>query len=110
FVEVDQTNLQLAADARISSFDRDLDEDDPSDPDDPGIEVDFDNVVLEAFAPCSPADIAGPYGAITSTDVTTFIGLFDALDPAADVDGTPGVDFLDMVTQLNAVAAGCPSE
>jgi hypothetical protein len=103
-IEADDPRIGGELEIRLIS----LNEDDPSDPDDPGIEVDFDNVVLEAFPPCSSGDVAGPYGEITSVDVTTFVDLFNALDPAADVDGTPGVDFLDMVTQLNAVAAGCP--
>ncbi|MFI4896416.1 MAG: GC-type dockerin domain-anchored protein [Phycisphaerales bacterium JB059] len=59
--------------------------------------------------PCSVADQAEPYHVLDFSDVVTFLGALDAMDPAADLAPPIGVfDFSDLVEYLAAFGAGCP--
>jgi hapalindole H/12-epi-hapalindole U/12-epi-fischerindole U/hapalindole U synthase len=80
-------------------------------PENPGIEVDFDDVRLDAVAngetPCSPADMAVD-GVLDFFDVQAFLGLFAAGDVSADFNNDGLFDFFDVQEFLNLFAAGCP--
>ncbi|MEM9373655.1 MAG: GC-type dockerin domain-anchored protein [Planctomycetota bacterium] len=65
--------------------------------------------VLEGPLPCSPADLAEPFGALNFFDVAAFIGLFNASDPAADLAEPIGsINFFDVAAYINLFNAGCP--
>ncbi len=59
--------------------------------------------------PCSPADLAEPFGSLNFSDVAAFLIAFDAMDPAADLSPPVGAfDISDVVAFLAAFDAGCP--
>ncbi|MDX9911716.1 MAG: GC-type dockerin domain-anchored protein [Phycisphaerales bacterium] len=86
-----------------------LNEDDPTSPQ-PGIEVDFDDVRLEALdAPCA-ADWDGSGGQPNSSDFLAYLNDFSMQDPAADLappEGDGGFDSSDFLAFLNLYAQGC---
>ncbi|MFI4898699.1 MAG: PA14 domain-containing protein [Phycisphaerales bacterium JB059] len=58
--------------------------------------------------PCSPADLAPPFGELDFSDVTRFLASFVADDPEADLAPPLGVlDFTDILIFLSAFGAGC---
>jgi hypothetical protein len=58
--------------------------------------------------PC-PADLAAPFGTLNFFDITEFLSLFNAQDPAADFSEPAGVfNFFDVTAFLGAFNAGCP--
>lgn len=60
-------------------------------------------------APCSPADTAEPYGELNFFDVSAFLGLFNAQDPAADLAEPVGVfNFFDVAAYMALFNQGCP--
>ncbi|MAY74509.1 MAG: hypothetical protein CMJ31_07370 [Phycisphaerae bacterium] len=62
-----------------------------------------------SIEPCSPADLAEPYGTVDIADVVRFLQLFGASDPASDVAAPMGVyDIADVVAFLQLFGAGCP--
>lgn len=79
-------------------------------PQDPGIEVDFDDVRLDATPlGCNPADLADPLGTLDIDDVLLFLAAFADGDPAADLAPPAGsLDIDDVLAFLTAFAGGCP--
>jgi beta-glucanase (GH16 family) len=56
-----------------------------------------------------PADLAEPFGALNFFDLSAYLGLFAAGDPAADLASPTGVfNFFDVSAYLAAFNAGCP--
>lgn len=77
-------------------------------PEDPGIEVDFDDVRLDASAlGCAVADLNAD-AALDFFDVQLFLGWFAAGDLRADLQSDGVLDIFDLIFFLNAFAAGCP--
>ncbi|MEM9083469.1 MAG: hypothetical protein AAGB34_07730 [Planctomycetota bacterium] len=78
---------------------------------DPGIEVDFDNVRLDAtpnaIGPCTDADI-NEDALIGAADVADYLALLAAADPSANRNADGSVDAADLFLFLNAADAGCP--
>ncbi len=63
---------------------------------------------LEASRPCVP-DLAAPFGTLNFFDISAFIGLFNAGDPAADVAAPFGsLNFFDVAEYIARFNAGCP--
>lgn len=56
---------------------------------------------------CNPADLNGD-GELDFLDISAFLTLFVAQDPAADLTGDGEVDFLDISSFLTSFGAGCP--
>ncbi|MAY73150.1 MAG: hypothetical protein CMJ31_00210 [Phycisphaerae bacterium] len=79
-------------------------------PEDPGIEVDFDDVRLDASpAGCSGADLSAPFGVLDVADVVTFLQRFGASDGSVDLAAPAGVfDVADVVAFLQLFGVGCP--
>ncbi|MBL4699028.1 MAG: endonuclease [Phycisphaerales bacterium] len=55
-----------------------------------------------------PADFAEPFGELNFFDVSAFLGLFAASDPAADLNGDGEFNFFDVSSFLVSFGAGCP--
>ncbi len=72
---------------------------------DPGIEVDFDDVRLDA-APTCRADFNGDDG-IDDLDIAAFFLAFEQGDAPADVNGDDGIDDLDIAAFFEAFENGC---
>lgn len=70
---------------------------------DPGVEI-------AAGAPmgCNDADLAEPFGELDFFDVSAFLVAYNAMDPAADLNGDGAFDFFDVSAFLTAFNAGCP--
>lgn len=67
------------------------------------------DVSENTVAGCSDADLAEPYDTLNFFDVTTFLTLFNASDPAADLAAPFGTfNFFDVTTFLASFNAGCP--
>ena len=64
--------------------------------------------VFSITPPCSPADLAGPFGELNFFDVSAFLSAFNAMDPAADLNGDGMFNFFDVSAFLSAFNAGCP--
>ena len=62
-------------------------------------------VLLTPINPC-PADVNGD-GVLDFFDVSMFLGMFSAHNPAADLTGEGAFDFFDVAAYLGAFAAGC---
>lgn len=77
----------------------------PGTPEEPGIEVNFDNVRLDS-APICPGDFDGS-GGVDGDDVIEFFAAWDASDIAADVNGDSGVDGDDVIYFFARWDAGC---
>ncbi len=87
----------------------------PGTPQAPGIEVDFDNVRLDA-SPTPPPACVGDLnndGVVNTVDLTNFLGRFGG--PAAGGPGGPGdfnndgaVDTADLIVFLGRIGATCP--
>ncbi|MEM1186671.1 MAG: hypothetical protein AAGI53_16915 [Planctomycetota bacterium] len=81
-------------------------------PEDPGVEVDFDDVRLGATVnatPCNAADLAAPRGVLDLDDIDTFVQAF--LDSDASVDFAPPLDVFDLDdidVFIQAFLSGCP--
>lgn len=71
----------------------------------------IDDVVfsgITAIDAC-PADLAAPFGVLNFFDISAYIGLFNAQDPAADFAAPFGVfNFFDISAYISAYNAGCP--
>ncbi len=71
-----------------------------------------DRAVLAAMigpVPCSAADLAPPLGVLNFFDLSAYLALFNAGDPAADLAAPFGVlNFFDLSAYLNIFNAGCP--
>lgn len=58
---------------------------------------------------CSPADLAEPYDALNFFDLTAYLALYNANDPAADLAVPFGtLNFFDLTAFLASYNAGCP--
>ncbi len=56
-----------------------------------------------------PADLAEPFGTLNFFDISAFLGLFSAGDPAADLAAPFGsLNFFDVVEYIALFNAGCP--
>lgn len=78
-------------------------------PEDPGIEVDFDDVRLDASPTgCTASDLAPPFGTLDLADINVFVAAFGAGDAAADLDGDGLLDLADIVVFVDSFLAGCP--
>lgn len=69
--------------------------------------VDFENPLTMPQG-CNAADLAEPFGALNFFDVTAFLALFNAQDPAADFNGDGILNFFDVTTYLAIFNQGCP--
>ena len=81
-------------------------------PDDPGIEVDFDDVRLDATPAdpaCNPAELAEPFGVLDLADIGAFVDAFQAGGPGADLNGDTLIDLSDISVFVTAFTSGCPS-
>lgn len=59
--------------------------------------------------PCSGADLAEPFGALSFFDVAQFISFYNAGDPRADLAAPFGsLSFFDVAQYINLYNAGCP--
>lgn len=58
--------------------------------------------------PCSPADLAEPYGVLDLSDVSAFATGFAAGDPASDIVSDGVFDLADINAFIEAFLAGCP--
>lgn len=59
--------------------------------------------------PCSPADVALPYGVLNFFDVAFFIDLYNASSPAADLAAPFGaLNFFDIAAYIDSYILGCP--
>ncbi|MAY74659.1 MAG: hypothetical protein CMJ31_08125 [Phycisphaerae bacterium] len=59
--------------------------------------------------PCSPVDLAAPFGQVDLADVIAFLTFFAASDARVDYAGPHGVfDIADVVMFLQGYAQGCP--
>ncbi len=59
--------------------------------------------------PCSPADLAAPFGSLTFADISAFLTAFSTQDPAADLAAPAGAfTFADISAFLGAFSDGCP--
>lgn len=59
--------------------------------------------------PCSPADLAPPFGAINFFDIVEYIDRYTAGDPSADLAAPFGsLNFFDVAAYLTIFNAGCP--
>lgn len=76
-------------------------------PEDPGVEVDFDDVRLDASpAACGPADLNAD-GVLNNTDINLFVSAFLAGDPAADLNADGVFNNTDVNLYVGAFLAGC---
>ncbi len=57
--------------------------------------------------PCNDADLAEPFGELNFFDVSAFLMLFAAQNPAADLNGDGSIDFFDVSTFLTQYLDGC---
>lgn len=58
--------------------------------------------------PC-PADLAEPFGSLNFFDISAYIGLYNAGDPAADLaEPTGTLNFFDISAYIGLYNAGCP--
>ena len=56
-----------------------------------------------------PADLAAPFGVLNFFDISAYISLYNAQDPAADFAAPFGVfNFFDISAYIGAYNAGCP--
>jgi len=74
-------------------------------PEDPGIEVDFDDVRLDAAPPC-PADVNND-GVLDNADIGDFVGYYLSSDPASDFNNDGVIDNGDIGAFVTAFLAGC---
>lgn len=58
--------------------------------------------------PCNDADYAEPFGSLNFFDVSAFLMLFAAQDPAADLNSDGSWDFFDVQVYITAFGQGCP--
>ncbi|MFK7883603.1 MAG: GC-type dockerin domain-anchored protein [Phycisphaerales bacterium] len=66
-------------------------------------------LALVGPVPCSVADTASPFGTLNFFDISTYIGLYNAGDPAADLAAPIGtLNFFDISTYISLYNAGCP--
>jgi hypothetical protein len=84
-------------------------------PEAPGIEVNFDDVRLDASPSastnCNAADVAETFGTLDVNDIITFVNAFNASDLLADLSPPSGDGVLnvnDVIEFVNAFNAGCP--
>ncbi|GAB5496512.1 MAG: hypothetical protein Phyf2KO_15920 [Phycisphaerales bacterium] len=83
-----------------------LNMDDPTDPDDTGIEVDFDDVRLEVTDLTCIADVNGD-GMLTPTDFTAWVNAFNNSLPGCDQNGDGSCAPTDFTAWLANFNAGC---
>jgi hypothetical protein len=71
--------------------------------------VDNDRVyVFSITPPCSAADLAGPFAELNFFDVSAFLSLYSAQDPAVDYNNDGVFNFFDVSAFLSLYSAGCP--
>ncbi|MFK7882976.1 MAG: GC-type dockerin domain-anchored protein [Phycisphaerales bacterium] len=71
--------------------------------------VDANDVAIINAAISCPADIAAPFGVLNFFDISAFIGLYNANDPAADIAAPFGtLNFFDISAFIGFYNAGCP--
>ncbi|MCC5823477.1 MAG: DUF4394 domain-containing protein [Phycisphaerales bacterium] len=58
--------------------------------------------------PCSSADLAEPFGELNFFDLAAYLALFNAQDPAADLNQDGQFNFFDIGIYLDLFNAGCP--
>ncbi|MCC5824128.1 MAG: hypothetical protein LAT64_08545 [Phycisphaerales bacterium] len=58
--------------------------------------------------PCSPADLAEPFGVLNFFDLAAYLALFNAGDPAADLNNDGLLNFFDVSMYLTIFNQGCP--
>ncbi len=57
---------------------------------------------------CNQADLAEPYGQLNFFDISTFLTVFSANEPAADINNDGLHNFFDISDFLTIFSAGCP--
>lgn len=65
-------------------------------------------VVPASGAKGCPADLAEPFGVLNFFDIAAYLALFNAQDPAADLNEDGLLNFFDLSTYLGLYNAGCP--
>ncbi|MCC5822510.1 MAG: family 16 glycosylhydrolase [Phycisphaerales bacterium] len=58
--------------------------------------------------PCSPADLADPFGELNFFDVAAYLNLFNSQDPAADLNNDGVFNFFDLAAYIALFNEGCP--
>jgi len=66
----------------------------------------YENAV--GIQPCNAADLASPNGVLNFFDVSAFLALFNASDPAADFNNDGVINFFDISSFLQIYNSGCP--
>lgn len=66
------------------------------------------SVEENTFPGCSPADLSEPYGVLNFFDFAAYIDLYNASDPAADIDEDGLINFFDVSAYIALYNAGCP--
>ena len=75
----------------------------------PGPIVDIGALEYNGPQPCSPADLAEPFGTLDFDDVLAFVIAFSNMNPVADLSPPFGVfDFGDVLNFLGFYSLGCP--
>ncbi|MCC5823877.1 MAG: hypothetical protein LAT64_09025 [Phycisphaerales bacterium] len=69
--------------------------------------VDFENPLTMPQG-CNAADLAEPFGVLNFFDLAAYLNLFNAGDPAADLNNDGVLNFFDVSTYLSIFNAGCP--
>jgi hypothetical protein len=65
--------------------------------------------LLVELTPECTADLAESFGVLNFFDLSAYLALFNAQDPAADLAGPAGVfNFFDVAAYIAAYNAGCP--
>jgi len=67
--------------------------------------IDLNDLASAQLIPCI-ADVDNN-GVVDQDDVDAWVALYDAGDPAAETDGSPGLTISDVLTYLNMVSTGC---
>ncbi len=71
--------------------------------------IDIGAYEFQPAGPCSPADLAPPFGQLTFADISAFLAAFASQDPVADLASPAGqFTFADITAFLAAFNAGCP--
>jgi hypothetical protein len=70
--------------------------------------LDFGAFEYSQADPCSPADMAQPYGVLDLADLGTFVQAFLMEDPPADFNADGIFDLRDLMAFVNSFLAGCP--
>ncbi len=74
-----------------------------------GLRMTRTGIRLDLPVECQPADVAPPFGVLTTGDLLRTVGLVDNGAEAGDLNGSGSTDFFDVLDQL-AVFDGCGPE